>query len=386
MAETNEIWDAVKQTKYGRTFEQLHDILSNASKDVDGAVVSTLDVVCNISHSEAGTFWFYDKEKEGLIIPRAVFGGADLSGIRLLPGEGIAGKVIETGEPSIVSDVNSSSTWSKIVDKKTNFNTRSVMCVPLIARDSVFGCIQLINKTDGSYFDDNDLDLAVNIAREISSLCQKYNILVYEKEYEHVAVLSIGMKELANGSEGVEPYDMFKALKTYYSIIEKPILKYGGIISKINYDGVLAYWVHEELEVEEAVDEEAAEEHEDELIVNDSVLKACKAANEILSLREAMQNEIADKYQVGFGVSIGITYGNSYIGDVGTKDTSNYTIVGQNVNLARALQEQANSGDIYVDENAAGEVSDGVSFSKVKRGMFSHGNDVYKIEGFKNKF
>ena len=39
MANENiEIWDAVKQTKYEKTFEQLHDILANAQKDVDAGV------------------------------------------------------------------------------------------------------------------------------------------------------------------------------------------------------------------------------------------------------------------------------------------------------------------------------------------------------------
>ena len=178
MAETNEIWDAVKRTKYQRTFDQLFDILSNANKDVDAAIASTLNVVCTISHSEAGTFWFYDKAKEGLIRARAVYGGADLSNIRLLPGEGIAGKVIQTQEPVIVSNVETNKDWARSVDKKTSFNTKCIICVPLVARGSSFGCIQLINKTDASYFDDSDLDLVVNLTHEISTLCERYNILV----------------------------------------------------------------------------------------------------------------------------------------------------------------------------------------------------------------
>ena len=72
------------------------------------------------------------------------------------------------------------------------------------------------------------------------------------------------------------------------------------------------------------------------------------------------------------------------MGDVGTTNSSNYTIVSHSVNLVRALQVLAPSGDIYVSEDAAAEVSEVVSFSKVKQKLFSHNKeDVYKIEGYK---
>lgn len=385
MAETNEIWDAVKRTKYQRTFDQLFDILSNANKDVDGAIASTLNVVCTISHSEAGTFWFYDKAKEGLIRARAVYGGADLSNIRLLPGEGIAGKVIQTQEPVIVSNVETNKDWARSVDKKTSFNTKSIICVPLVARGSSFGCIQLINKTDASYFDDSDLDLVVNLTHEISTLCERYNILVDEKEYETVCTLFVGMKDLLNGAFDVEPSDLFSALKKYYSIIEAPILKNGGTISKIGQDGVMAYWIYDKAVEEEKQKQKEENDDDDEPVFNQAILSACKAATDIIELREALQNEVANKYSIGFGISFGITYGKVYMGDVGTSNSSHYTLVGHSVNLVRGLEEIAPSGDIYVDEAAAAEVSEVVSFSKVKQKILKHSKtDVYKIEGYKD--
>lgn len=382
MIEKIEIWDAVKQTKYKRTFKQLRDIISNAKKDIDGAIASTLDVVCNISHSEAGTFWFYDRSGDGLIRARAVYGGADLSNIRLMPGEGVAGKVIETGELSVVSDVDRNTNWTSKVDKKTNFNTKSMVCVPLKARDTIFGCIQLLNKIDGSYYDDNDIELVVNLATEISKLCLKYNILIDEKSYKEVAILSIGMKGILEGSEEVETDELFKALRDFISIIEEPIKKYGGTVDKYDYDNILVYWAKDNIEEDDEEKPEVAIQDEEDLI-NEEVLNACKTAKEIIEKRGVLQNEIANKYRVAFGITAGIAYGPAYVGDIGTSTISNHTIIGQTVDKAKALKDKAKFGQIYVEENAASEVSEQVSFTKVKEELFSKNKsnfDIYLLE------
>ena len=47
--------------------------------------------------AEAGTIWFYNKRGDGNIYPSFSIGGADLTGMSLRSGEGIAGAVVETG-------------------------------------------------------------------------------------------------------------------------------------------------------------------------------------------------------------------------------------------------------------------------------------------------
>lgn len=399
MANENiEIWDAVKQTKYKKIFDDLHDILSSAQKDVDAAITSTLDIVCNASHSEAGTFWFYDKPGEGLIRAKAVYGGADLSNIRLTPGQGVAGQVIQTGEPRIVSNVETDKTWSSETDKKTDFKTESMICVPLTARDNTFGCIQLINKTDGSFFDDKDFELVVNLADQISKLCERYNILIEEKEYNGVAVLYVAMKEFMQGSEGTEPFELSRALKRYFELIEEPIKKHEGFVDKFDCDGILAYWIDKKANtvIEEDKDDAAKEEKNDSLIVkevedepNQAVLNALLAAQEILDTKYTMQREIANKYKISFGVTAGVDVGKVYVGDIGTKTKSNHTAIGNPVNFARYLQEQADVDSIYVSEDAARSVLQKVNFVRAKNKSFllhkKKNYDMFQVDSFKKK-
>ena len=102
--ESTELWLAMKQTKYKRTLVFLNSILKKANGDMNEAVKLSLDTVCDAVHAEAGTFWFYSRFGDGMIHPRAQFGGKPMDGLFLAPGEGIAGKVIETCEPVFVSD------------------------------------------------------------------------------------------------------------------------------------------------------------------------------------------------------------------------------------------------------------------------------------------
>lgn len=65
---------------------------------------------------------------------------------------GIAGHVATTGEPVVIQDAYNDQRFNKVVDLKTGFKTRNVMCVPLKVKKGavVIGVVQLINKVSDS--------------------------------------------------------------------------------------------------------------------------------------------------------------------------------------------------------------------------------------------
>lgn len=87
-----------------------------------------------------------------------------LKGMRLPRGEGIAGWIADTGEPVIVEDVSSDTRFSSRIDQFTGFQTESIIGVPLLNNDKVFGVIELINKLDGQAFTPFDLKVMMTIA------------------------------------------------------------------------------------------------------------------------------------------------------------------------------------------------------------------------------
>lgn len=87
--------------------------------------------------------------------------GGDASGLigkRMPSDQGLVGWVIQKREALLVNDVESDPRFFSEVDKETEFKTKSVICVPLIARGKrLIGALQVINRKDGGSFTEEDL-------------------------------------------------------------------------------------------------------------------------------------------------------------------------------------------------------------------------------------
>lgn len=90
--------------------------------------------------------------------------GKALRRVRVSTQSGVAGWVARNGKPLIVNDVNRDKHFDRIIDEITGFVTRSIICVPLMVHRKVMGVIQVINKRDGSDFNEQDLEAVVSVA------------------------------------------------------------------------------------------------------------------------------------------------------------------------------------------------------------------------------
>jgi len=80
----------------------------------------------------------------------------NVENIRLKVGEGIAGKVAETGVSIFVPNARLDPRFSSKVDEESGFVTNSIIAVPLIFQNKVFGVIELVNRKDDGAFTEND--------------------------------------------------------------------------------------------------------------------------------------------------------------------------------------------------------------------------------------
>jgi len=80
--------------------------------------------------------------------------------------EGIAGWVATHGVPVVVNDVHSDPRFSPLVDARTGFLTRSVVCVPLKIRNKTIGVLEVLNKRSDQGFDSEDLGLVITTANQ----------------------------------------------------------------------------------------------------------------------------------------------------------------------------------------------------------------------------
>ena len=134
------------------------------AESLEEALRTSLGEVVKAVGAEAGTIWFYNSKGDKRIYPSFTIGGADLTGMSLAEGEGIAGQVVKEGKTTVVKDCQSDARWAGRFDESTGFVTKSMVCVPLINKYEVIGCIQIINKKDGSLYNDADVDLCENLS------------------------------------------------------------------------------------------------------------------------------------------------------------------------------------------------------------------------------
>lgn len=329
--ETMEIWDAMKDAKYRRTLEELQKVIGNAHGSLDEAIAAALDMACSAVHAEAGTFWFYSRFGDGMIHPRAWYGGGDIKGLRLLPGEGIAGQVIENGKPIMIADCQADPRWAQKADESTGFRTKSMLCVPLMVDELPFGCIQMINKTDDSLFDEKDLEFESCLAAEIASQFASLNLLTDGRVEQKVAVLFADIRGFTDMAAKRDPMLMAQMLNEYLFFMTECIKKNHGIPDKYIGDCAMGYW---------RVRDNCP----------DPAYMACRAAMSMLDGAKELQQRLRDRFgcEVTFGVGIG--FGPAFVGSIGTSILTDHTVVGNTVNAASWLESKAPAGKVYVSQ------------------------------------
>jgi putative methionine-R-sulfoxide reductase with GAF domain len=71
---------------------------------------------------------------------------------------GIAGHVVRSGKVAVINDATRDTRFYRGIDRKTQFQTRGVVCAPLRREGRIIGVVEAINKKDGA-FDSSDASL-----------------------------------------------------------------------------------------------------------------------------------------------------------------------------------------------------------------------------------
>jgi HD-GYP domain-containing protein (c-di-GMP phosphodiesterase class II) len=155
-----------------------------------------------VVEAEAGTLWVVNHE-QSVVEAVAVYGptSSSILNIKLKMDEGIVGKVISTGEPYLIEDVSKEPSWSMRVDKKSGFNTNSMITVPLITKGEVIGALQLLNKKGKSFFTNEDEKIALALANQSALALQN------SRMYDEISRMNISIiKTLAKVLDARDPY------------------------------------------------------------------------------------------------------------------------------------------------------------------------------------
>ncbi len=126
---------------------------------------------------------------------------------------GLEGWVTQHGKPLVVNDVSEDGRFCKELDEITGFVTRSVICVPLFSQRRIVGVMDVINKSDGRGFNEQDLQTLLAVSSTTAKAVQLKlagdTVLASVEEYQNlVGNLTARELQLLN----VNDYQMAGAL------------------------------------------------------------------------------------------------------------------------------------------------------------------------------
>lgn len=177
--------------------------------DTDTLLRQALDVALEVVEADAGSLLLYNADQNALIFRHAVGPvAASLLGtsLDLSLAKGIAGDVFRTGQGRLTPDVGRDADHIGTVDARTGYHTRSLMTIPLHARQGLpLGVIQFVNKRSGD-FDAGDMAVS-EIVGSLVALSLQNALLAREANLAAVA-RSVGeiSHDIGNMLTHVLPY------------------------------------------------------------------------------------------------------------------------------------------------------------------------------------
>ncbi len=187
--------------------------------------------------AEASSLMLLDEKNNELTFEVALGEKGDIIKKFKIPlGEGIAGWVAMTGDSLIVNDVEKDFRFAKKYDSATSFKTKSILCVPLKTKEKIIGVIEVINKTEDDYFDENDLNLLQAIANEAAIAIENAQL------YQNLKDLFFDTVEsLASAIDAKDPYTHghSRRVAQYSEMIAKEMGYDGNFIEKIRLSALL---------------------------------------------------------------------------------------------------------------------------------------------------
>ncbi len=130
-------------------------------------------VVAELLSAKIVSMMLLDRDRKELFIKVAY--GLDeriVENARVKVGKSIAGRVAETGEPLLIEDIEETSLAS-LKSNNPQYETKSLLSVPLIVGSTVIGVINANNKTSGKPFTEDDMVLLQSLSERISKVIER---------------------------------------------------------------------------------------------------------------------------------------------------------------------------------------------------------------------
>jgi PAS domain S-box-containing protein len=165
----------------------------------------------------------------------------------------------------------------------------------------------------------------------IDRLTSNPELLRLGGQRQEITILFADIRGFTHFSEPLPPEELVDVLNEYLAVAADAILKEEGTLDKFMGDAVMAIF-------------------NAPLSQDDHVLRAARAALAMRAAVAQLHERLPKNLRLNYG--IGIHTGDAVVGNVGTEQQMNFTAIGDAVNLAKRLQENASGGQIILSRQS----------------------------------
>ena len=289
----------------------------------------------------------------------------------------IARLALDQRSAVVIPDLSATQQDSGLGKSALLLRIRSVMCTPILSGEEIAGLIYVYKTRPlARPFDQRDLQLAVAISHQAALTIQRTRLLkrirqeqrirgllqrffaapdaeVFLQDYlqtgrlpelseQTLTVLFTDICDSTGLAERLGAWRFSKILSRYYQDMTGAVFEQGGLVNKYLGDGLMAVFGV----TRNKPDPEA---------------RAVHAALEMLRRLEALSEVEGEKIEVGIGVNTGPTIA----GYLGSEDRVEYTVLGDAVNVAQRLQEQARPNRVFIGAATRAAINGNFNFRAV---------------------
>jgi len=178
-----------------------------------------------------------------------------------------------------------------------------------------------------------------------------------------ITVMFADIRGFTSFSEQQSPAELVAVLNRYLAAGAEAVLDEEGTVDKFLGDAVMA-WFNAPIPQP------------------DHTLRAVRAALDLRAAVEKLHAELPPEAHLSFGV--GIHYGKAVLGWIGTEKRLEYTAIGDSVNTAKRIQENAAKNQILISKEAYERVKDDIAatpYAPLHVKGKSQVVDVYEVVG-----
>jgi two-component system sensor histidine kinase DegS len=144
--------------------------------ELDRVLTKVIQIAEELTGADGGGIALFDRESESIRYPYLHNLPRELAGVTFLKGEGAAGEVMNTGSPVIVGDYQA---YPSAIPAFVEAGLTSVVAVPIVSGDRVFGAMSLVSTDRTKHFSDSDVTILTSIGRQTGIAIE--NARLYER-------------------------------------------------------------------------------------------------------------------------------------------------------------------------------------------------------------